>query len=332
MNSNPKRHRQACLLCMLLLLCATLTPHIASTKASANNAPATAQAPMLLYVHGTTMGKYERIRVALREQPSTSSDLICRIYNGIAVEYIADAPNGFVKVRLGAVEGYMMKKFLSADPTTHYPKNGYVHGYNHQRKVEMYSTPDMLEAVAELPDSSIDWDGVSVLAVAHDWLYILHNGIYGYIPYWYIEETGNFRTATAWPENANQYMAFYNKPNGKIIGYYHKGCFLYFLFDPELLNEWVRVRIGNTPGYVKSDYTDGWIVDMPELPEMMVHANTANIHAEPSDQSPVDLQLPMDTIVRIMGFIGDWYHVEYGDYDTAIYHGFMRSQDLISID
>lgn len=281
------------------------------------------------YVHGTTPEKYERIRVALREQPSASSNIVCRIYNDTPVEYIAEAGNGFVKVRMHKVEGYMMQKYLTTEPLENsYPVNGYVHPYNYRGKVQMFSMPEMGEVIDELSSTLEDMDGVKVLAVAEDWVYVEHNDLFGYVPYWYIEEAGSFRTATAWPEKENHFMALYNTPNGDVIGSYYRGSSVHFLFDPELTSEWKRVRIGNTAGYIKNNYTEGWVDDMPRLPEKIIKVEQGCLYAEPSLDSSVDIKIPKDSKIKIMGYIDDWYHVEYGEYNTEIYHGYMLTSDL----
>ncbi|MBP5726411.1 MAG: SH3 domain-containing protein, partial [Clostridia bacterium] len=53
--------------------------------------------------------------VKLREEPSTSSDILCRLYTGTSVNLMFDwhtVGNEWSKVRVGSVTGYMMNRYL----------------------------------------------------------------------------------------------------------------------------------------------------------------------------------------------------------------------------
>lgn len=54
-------------------------------------------------------------RLNLRAAPNTEAATLCKYYNGVQVELLGDENNGWIKVRIGNLDGYMRTAFLETD-------------------------------------------------------------------------------------------------------------------------------------------------------------------------------------------------------------------------
>ena len=55
-------------------------------------------------------------RLNLRTAPSTDAPTLGKYYNGTQVELLSTEKNGWIKVRIGNLDGYMLAEFLKSDP------------------------------------------------------------------------------------------------------------------------------------------------------------------------------------------------------------------------
>ncbi|MBR5224103.1 MAG: SH3 domain-containing protein, partial [Clostridia bacterium] len=65
-----------------------------------------------LYIDNRETDKVFPERLNFRAEPSAQGDLLGLYYSGTTVEKLEDAENGYVKVTVGGVTGYMSAEYL----------------------------------------------------------------------------------------------------------------------------------------------------------------------------------------------------------------------------
>lgn len=113
-------------------------------------------------------------RLNLRQHPSTDAASLGKYYNGVPVDVLELAQNGWVKVRIcEAATGYMQAKYLSAyKVATAFPLVYTTHPQ--QLRLEPRSSGKAIEPIQA-------GTGMTVLGVCGPWYHVLDENLDGYI-------------------------------------------------------------------------------------------------------------------------------------------------------
>lgn len=113
-------------------------------------------------------------RLNLRQHPSTDAASLGKYYNGVPVDVLELAQNGWVKVRIcEAATGYMQAKYLSAyKVATAFPLVYTIHPQ--QLRLEPRSSGKAIEPIQA-------GTGMTVLGVCGPWYHVLDENLDGYI-------------------------------------------------------------------------------------------------------------------------------------------------------
>lgn len=237
---------------MAMLLCALMLPSGVSA----------AQVADVVYPRGTTPDSMDRYRVALRAAPKDTASVLFRVYNDVPLEVVGQGSGGFVKVRLGMQEGYMMSKYLSDTPQkADSDVWGYVDAVGERVLVRERPKGDAKALTSVLSDSV-----VLMLAVGEQWHYVMPlegagvsqapTGIAGFVPADTVTEVGNFRYAkTAGGKN----KPLYTKPESaaSVLSQVGADQQIVILFSPDVHKGWQKVRIqGGSVGFMQDKDLD----------------------------------------------------------------------------
>lgn len=270
-------------------------------------------------------------RVALRKSDTTNSDMLFRYYSGTEVQVLSKAANGFAKVRIGSMEGFMMDKYLSYGDEAKQISIGSHYGQVDLPKQEavltIYERPTSESpAVATAENSRY----LTILGVGDIWHHVrLYEGGEGFVLSRYLTETDTLRKGVL-KSKKNSRIALYDAPDkdAKSLGKYYPGVELVFLFSPHTEEGWRKVRIGNTVGYVNGDNVSGIsgeTVLASSVPEKKVQTKSGSLplRTGTSTTSTTLAEYANGTKVRELGTIGDWSHVLVDGYD-----GYMQTKFL----
>lgn len=209
----------------------------------------------VLYVAGQTPDAMGRTRVALRERPVASGEPMLRVYTNVPVEVAGAAKDGFIPVRLGALDGYIMETFLTQAPDGgEAGAIGYVDALG-EESLWMYQLPDEAAERVPLENGSL----VRVLAIGEDWHYVAsmeEDGGSGFVAANVITEMGAFRYAMAKSITGREVVLRAGpSEDAEVIARYDGGRGFVVMFSPGVHAGWEKVRTGFDVGYV-------WLEDL----------------------------------------------------------------------
>lgn len=230
-------------------------------------------------------------RLNLRMQPNTGATSLGKYYNGCVVALLSDQSNGWIRVRIGNLEGYMQTRYLllnaginsvaSAMPTVTI-RNSSDTGLNLRENPSKNST-----ALGLYPNGT----SVQVLGLSENWYHVQVDGKTGFMISSGFSDrlsyssssssssagnsskenadwngpTGTHKTAE-WPLAIDDYLAVVNNPKSTdrlhlrasasekaaSLGKYYNGVRV--IVDGPVDGEWTKVIVGNLKGYMKTEY------------------------------------------------------------------------------
>ena len=257
-------------------------------------------------------------RLNLRIEPSLSSDSLGKYYNGVTVEILKVVNNDWVRVRIGNVDGYMMRAYLrfnastgsvpSAMPTVTVSRAS-------GRRLNLREKPSVDSQSLSLYEGGTK---VQVLGLTRDWYHVRAGDRTGFMMASYLTPQlhysmggaggsqpvvsddgawngpdGNHAVAV-WtiPPPANTVIVNNPDPgdrmhlragpslNSASLGKYYNGVTV--ILNGDLSGKWASVRIGNLTGYMKTEFLSANTADPPAsaMPVMTVrNPNPAgNLH------------------------------------------------------
>jgi uncharacterized protein YgiM (DUF1202 family) len=269
-------------------------------------------------------------KLHLRTAPSTSSASMGLFYPGVVMECLSDISNPnttWIKVRIGAQIGYMMRAYLefglpddisitSAQPTVWVRTGAYGNSMN------LYTVPiDRATVVGSVKGG----DFVTVLGETADhWYYVRTNdGVFGYA------KTQYFSTSALPISPSVTVAAVVNNPNpsdrlnlrvgpssdADSLGRYYNGTAVTII---EYTSEtWAKVRIsagqGGIEGYAMRQYlsTDGSYI-ASAIPTYYVNTSRLVMRTSRSTSSAPMGSYKRGTAVEILGYGETWHHVRVG--------------------
>lgn len=232
-------------------------------------------------------------RLNLREAASRQSPSLGKYYNGCLVAILERQDNGWSKVRIGTIDGYMLSQFLDNNlPADVQLPKASLEDPN-EKGVTIHSLAQTTSfALGIYPNGT----NVSVLGVTETWCHVEINGTIGFVlkkhldpepVYRYVSDqsdyyetnsslTGNNNAwngptgqhpVAEWDIVVNDYTAIVNNPvpsdrlhlrsapdsSSVSLGKYYNGVRV--VINGDCSGEWTSVCIGNTlHGYMKTEY------------------------------------------------------------------------------
>ena len=226
-------------------------------------------------------------RLNLREQPQTGAASLGKYYNGCIVALLSDKSNGWIRVRIGNLEGYMETRYLlldaginsvaSAMPTVTI-RNSSGTGLN------LRENPSKNSATLGLYSNGTS---VRVLGLSENWYHVQVDGKTGFMISSGFSDrlsyssssngsstqensvwngpSGKHKTAE-WPLVINDYLAVVNNPKSTdrlhlrssasekatSLGKYYNGVRV--IVNGPADGEWTKVNVGNLEGYMKTEF------------------------------------------------------------------------------
>ncbi len=258
-------------------------------------------------------------RLNLRTQPRKDAISLGKYYSGVVVDLLGEEQNGYVKVRIDPMEGWMDKNFLTdeltydAPPTTTVIQDG----------ANLRAQPTAQSKSLGTFDSGT-W--VCVLGVRDDsWLHVSINDMTGFMQNSLLAEAFTYHshgvvtagTGYAVVNNpiSSERLNLRESPSGNaaILGKYYNGTVVEVL---ERMNaSWARVRIGGTAvGYMQTKFLamDGEPVEaFPLIPTIKNPSGTGlNLRETPSTNAKSLGLYPNGSQVSVLGvWKNGWVHV-----------------------
>lgn len=256
-------------------------------------------------------------RLNLRTEPRQNADSLGKYYNGVCVQVLEeDADSSWVRVRIGMLEGYMMKQYLtsaagenvnSAMPTYISLSSGWelYHTRNTNGAYSMHGLGEM----------------VTLLGFSTGWWHVQAGNEIGFVPAGFAsfeQLSGSyydgFPIAVINNPNPNDRLNLRvaARQNSTSLGKYYNGCIVAVLKSGE--NGWSKVRIGNLEGYMMEKYlemdTPSSVASaQPSIEIRNANGTGLNLRCEPNLNAD-SLGLYMNgTKLTVMGLSDKWCHV-----------------------
>lgn len=279
-------------------------------------------------------------RLHLRQSPNAQGRSLGKYYTGTAVAVLEEVSDQWARVRIGqwpgAVEGYMMRSFLSSDGGSGASAQPVVRVVEGTR-LNLRSGPSTDAQSFGLYEGGTP---VTVMGIDRHWYHVNVNGQTGFMMAEYLTPMLDYTLSS--PNEGQSTLAYgvVNNPDPKdrlhlrvspnsssqSLGKYYNGVTVQIL---EKGNGWVKVRIGNLDGYMDSsfllmDAPDGSVA--PAMPVVRVESSSGkklNLRAGQSQKTASLGLYDNGTPVEVLGITPTWYHVKIGGQ-----MGFMMAEYL----
>lgn len=261
-------------------------------------------------------------RLNLRTKPSTDAPTLGKYYNGLDVTLLGAEENGWYRVGIGTLTGYMQAKFLETDPNKTWMvqavsisftvNNAAGTGLNLR---ELQSTKS--KSLGFYKNGEIGY----VLGVGETWCHVVIGADQvGFMLRERLSPVPVFdkesETAVVHNPDARDRLNLRTAPSTQAtsLGKYYNGCTVTLLSDEK--NGWVNVRIGNLEGYMEAKYlsrgTEGNRVAsaMPTLTIQNASGTGLNLRERPAQSSKSFGLFLNGKSVQVLGLSQDWYHVQ----------------------
>ena len=306
-----------------------------------------------LYIDNRETDKVFPERLNFRAEPSAQGDLLGLYYSGTTVEKLEDAENGYVKVTVGGVTGYMSSEYLitkeKADSL--YDKgSGFYEGRAAQvdlsglfmTQLPVYAAADLKSApVTNLENGAM----VELLGIlADEWAYIAAETTQGkqkgYVALDALTDVGEYKTLIIAGEKADSRLILYSWPNTKAkqIMSLKNGTACFNLFGRSV-GGWRKVRVGGVTGWIRELYNPGFELlsetsraAIPYYPLLMQTKKETLLYSVPGDVTGTYMTLGAALKVEVLAESGDYVFVRTyeggaGATDCGDY-GYIAIEDL----
>ena len=212
---------------------------------------AQAEGPHVAYVQAYDEDSMGNVRVAMRAEPFGSQVVVMRVYKTVPVEVLGNGGNGFTKIRVGEVTGYMMSAFLS-DGNDGFSKLDVPMGYVDVRgggTLNLHARPDADSPIIQVIENNTSID---VLADGRQWHYVREGEgePCGFALADEITYAGGFRFATA---QSRMHLYAWPEEGSAVVDTFASGTDVRLLFSPDVQDGWHKVRVDGQTGFVMSE-------------------------------------------------------------------------------
>lgn len=267
--------------------------------------------------------------IVMYAAPSRSANTVARYFSGVTGE-MTDMGSGFVKLRIGAEEGWIPRENVllggeRAQQDAWNGATGQVYACGLQRYQTLWQTPAEATSLATL-ETHVYLNVLGVLT-GGDWLQVmLPDGLIGYMRSDAVSQTDNLRTAWVCNDLPHNRLHLRASPSTKAESYakYYSGVPVTILFSEKRVDDWLRVAVADRAGWMSTEFllfsSDPWGY-LKHLPPMAavrgVDAKGLNLRVRPDYSAEVIARYPAGTRVEIMGVVGSWAHVRLRDGHTG---------------
>lgn len=305
-----------------------------------------------LYVDNRETDKIYPERLNMRTEPAKDGDLIGLYYSGAEVEVLAEAENGYTKVSIGGVTGYMASEYLiTAEEAVRRYGEESDFGAFRAAQVDLTGMWKVRIPLLEQADEKarhLAWleNGASVrlAAVLNEWAYIraeTQNGqMMGYVPLDALTDVGAQKVVLISGAKADTKVYLYAAPTSgsKPVMVLKNGTACFNLFG-RTVGGWRRVRVGGVSGWIKytqnaslHDLGDQPRSVVPYYPLLMQAKGDVLLYKESAKESSPYITLGRDMQVEVLAECEDYVYVRTfeggaGAYDCGDF-GYVRLSDL----
>lgn len=321
---------------LVLILGLVITSTVTST-AMADKATSTMTAETTAVVNNPDPDD----RLNLRTRPSEDAPTLGKYYNGTFVEVLKDGKDGWMKVRIFTLEGYMMAKFLVAPdqipigaatiPAVKIKNTGGA-GLNLRKAQSMNSASLGLYKNGQT---------VRVFGLSETWCHVqTEDGKVGFmlreqlspVPQYHKESTATAQDGFGTVHNPNPQDRLHlrTEPSERApsLGKYYNGVAVTLLGDVK--DGWVKVQIGNLKGFMNAEFLEtgrnqqAVASAMPYVTVSNAGGTGLHLRETQSTSSKSRGLLNNGSTVLVYGVGETWCHVEAPDGKV----GFMLREKL----
>ncbi|MDO5378730.1 MAG: SH3 domain-containing protein, partial [Clostridia bacterium] len=177
-----------------------------------------------LYVDNRETDKIYPERLNLRSEPSRSGGILGLYYTGTEVNVVSEDSDGYTKVDIGGVTGYMASEYLITLDEAH-ERYGAESGFGDGREAEIDLSGMWMSSVPLLPLTDPDstalgalstGDGVGLLGIVDDWAYVTADvdgeRKLGYVPLDTLTDVGGRKVLIVAGKKADSQTNLYDEP------------------------------------------------------------------------------------------------------------------------
>ena len=267
--------------------------------------------------------------IVMYAAPNRSANVVARYFGGVRGE-MTDMGSGFVKVRIGAEEGWIPRENVllggeRAQQDAWDGATGQVYACGLQRYQTLWQTPSETTSIATL-ETRVYLNVLGVLA-GGEWLQVmLPDGLTGYMRSDAVSQTDNLRNAWVCNDLPSNRLHLRAKPSTRAESYakYYSGVPVTVLFSEERTSGWLRVAVEGRAGWMNTAFLlftsepSGFLNHLPPVAEVRgVDAKGLNLRVRPDFGAEVVAQYPAGTRAEVMGVVGSWAHVRLRDGHTG---------------
>ncbi len=298
-----------------------------------------------LYVDNREKDKQYPERLNLRAEPSAQGDLIGLYYSGTAVKELEAAENGYVKVEIAGVTGYMSGEYLITEENamrTYGDGHEFFDGRIAQvdlsgmwmNRLPVYSLPGGKgDQVTRLVNGAyVRLKGIT----ADDWAYVAvtvaQEVRLGYVQLDALTDTDENKALVIAGDKADSRLILYSWPSTKAkeLMSLKNGTACFNLFGRSV-GGWRKVRVGGVSGWIRELYNPGFKLlsdtprgAIPYYPLQMQTKKETLLYSVPGDTGSIYMTLGRGMEVEVLAESEEYAYVrtfeggagtyEHGDY------------------
>lgn len=282
-----------------------------------------------LFVDNRETDKVYPERLNLRAEPSKNGGIIGLYYTGAEVDVLEADIDGYTKVSIGGVTGYMAAEYLITreEAVRRYGEDSEFGDY---RAAEVDLTGMWMSALPLLSDTDPQSTAlghlesgkrVALVGVLDDWAYIAAElegeKAFGYVPLDCLTDVDALKVSVIAGDRADSRTVLYSAPNsrGKEIMSLKNGTACFALFGRKE-GEWRRVRVGGVSGWIKYTQTDSLfdLADQPRsvvpyYPLLMQTKTDVLLYSEKGEKAKPYMTLGKDMKIEVLAECGEYAYV-----------------------
>ncbi len=284
----------------ILALCLALCCLFSACAALAENS-------RVAYVHNPDPAD----RLNLRQAADQHALSLGRYYNGTAVEILSEAGE-WATVRIGTLEGYMMRKYLTGEMVA--------------SAMPVYRSLSSAWELYEKPDRSSGHTmhgagkKVTLMGFSRQWWHVRIGDETGFVPAGsraFEQVSGvssdGYLLATVSNPNPEDRLHLRLQPGAESpsLGKYYNGCSVTVLGPTDGGSNWYHVRIGTLEGYMDGRYLAFDRIAAPAMPAYLSTSSAWEVYLNPDLHSEYRMHGAGEPVV-LLGFSEKWWHIRAG--------------------
>lgn len=307
----------------------------------------------LMYVDNHETDKIHPERLNLRAEASAMGDLLGLYYSGTKVDTLDESKDGYMKVTISGVTGYMSEEYLIDEETArleHGEDPTFFEGRAAQvdlsgmwmASLPIYETP---QEDAQLLGNVAHGAKVSLWGIVGDgWAYVTapvgEEEMRGYVQLNALTDVEEYKALVIAGEKADSRLILYSMPNtkSKVLMSLKNGTTCFNLFARSV-GGWRKVRVGGVTGWIREMYTPGFELlsetprgSIPYYPLLMQTKKETLLYSVAGDVSSTYMTLGKDMKVEVLAESEDYAYVRTfeggaGAYDRGDY-GYIALSEL----